>query len=216
MDFLEKVERQLDLPPAEKSQVMRELKSHYEEMRDQLIASGTDPAVVEAETAQKMGEPGDIAARLSVVHNRASWKSALLAAAPFALPILALTLVPTASRSWNILGMVLLGVFGVILFILGLRQLLHGWRPVWLATWLAGMLGITFVLSPYLPVISRSLHVDYIRLAPYQAAGMFVFFLSAIVWAGLALWCRSSWRTVMITVIILFAANVVMRHTRHG
>ncbi|NIN68576.1 MAG: hypothetical protein GTO63_28500, partial [Anaerolineae bacterium] len=47
MNFLSGIERKLDLPPAEKEQVLRELRSHYEETKQELISSGMDSGMAE-------------------------------------------------------------------------------------------------------------------------------------------------------------------------
>jgi len=62
MDFLSEIERQLDLPPAEKEQVMRELRSHDEELEAEFIASGLGPDAANV-AARRLGDPRDIGAR---------------------------------------------------------------------------------------------------------------------------------------------------------
>ena len=144
MDFMKEIERKLDLPAAEKSQVLRELRSHYEELRDKLIASGMDAAQAEQEAARRLGDPEDVAARLRTVHCRATWKSALLAAFPFA----GLVLIRAVWRATVGIGVTdgwlqvtLLPLVAVCLGLLmisgSVRELALGRRPIWLATWLA-------------------------------------------------------------------------------
>lgn len=144
MDFMKEIERKLDLPAAEKAQVLRELRSHHEELRDKLIASGLDAAQAEQEAAQRLGDPEDVAARLRTVHCRATWKSALLAAFPFA-GLALIWAVWTATVGIGVtdgwLQVTLLPLVAACLGLLmisgSVRELVLGRRPIWLATWLA-------------------------------------------------------------------------------
>ena len=144
MDFMKEIERKLDLPAAEKSQVMRELRSHYEELRDKLIASGMDAAQAEQEAARRLGDPEDVAARLRTVHCRATWKSALLAAFPLAgLAIIQAVWAATVrigvtdGRLEANLAPFIAACLGLLMISGSIRELALGRRPIWLATWLA-------------------------------------------------------------------------------
>ena len=144
MDFMKEIERKLDLPPAEKSQVLRELRSHHEELRDKLIASGLDAAQAEQEAARRLGDPEDVAARLRTVHCRATWKSALLAAFPLAgLAIIQAVWAATVrigvtdGRLEANLAPFITACLGLLMISGSVRELVLGRRPIWLATWLA-------------------------------------------------------------------------------
>lgn len=152
MDFLSEVEKKLDLPPGEKAQVMRELKSHYHEVFSELTASGMSECDASAEAARRLGDPQDVASRLQTVHCRATWKIALLTVLPF----LGLMLVPAAylltgmpAKEANPIRADALGAaiaaFAAIMIAGSIRELRAGRRPVWLATWLA--VGVTMLVS---------------------------------------------------------------------
>ena len=63
---------------------MRELAGNFEEIMQELIASGMEPADALRAAQQRFGDHAEIAARFNAVYNTASWKSAFLAAAPIA------------------------------------------------------------------------------------------------------------------------------------
>ena len=150
MDFLSEVEKKLDLPPGEKAQVIRELKSHYEELKGELVASGMDAALAAQETSRKLGDPADVASRLQAIHCRATWRTAALTALPLFVIFLGsilhfplgLALMGNhASRSaiyaYHVPLLVVTALFGLIFLVGSIRELLHNRRPMWLATWLA-------------------------------------------------------------------------------
>lgn len=147
MDFLNRIENLLDMPPGQKAEVLRELTSHYWETCQELLASGMDPAAVRAEAAQRLGTPYEIAARLNAAHNSASWKSALLCVVPFAAS--AMYLATSAVRLASGVRFALLIAIGVVMLAASARELLRGRRPIWLATWLAaGLVCIPGLLYP--------------------------------------------------------------------
>ena len=150
MEFLSEVEKRLDLPPAEKAQVMRELRSHYEELRSAMIASGVEAAQADQEAARKLGDPADVAFRLQSVHCRATWKTALLTALPLAaMLIVSLAKFPLMQIIWGAHAqrsavyeyqtyvLIATAVLGVIFLTGSIRELMRNRRPMWLATWLA-------------------------------------------------------------------------------
>ena len=140
MHFLTRVEKLLDLPPAEKAQVMRELRSHYMEVRDELIAAGMDADAASTEAERRLGKPEDVAAGMAPVYNVATWKNALLTVLPFIIVFLAVGI-------HAFTGVLALTSAKVVLLLLrgglvvgAVRELVAGRRPVWLATWLAAAL----------------------------------------------------------------------------
>lgn len=149
MSYLNEVAKHLDLPPAKKEQVIRELSSHFSDIRDELVASGMDSTQAEREAACRLGEPGDVARRLSAVHNSADWKSALLTGLPFilALPVL---LIQATKMSFTA-GMVGVGLFAALMLGVTAWQFICDRRPIWLATWFAcGFTGLGWIQSFWL------------------------------------------------------------------
>lgn len=138
MGYLNAVEKQLDLPPGPKAEVMRELTSHYKDIFEELLTSGTPEAQVDEEAERRLGSPEDVAARLSAVHNSASWKSAVLAAVPFLAS--AGFLLGYALTASNASRLAVVAVCCGVWSVFALRELARGRRPVWLATWFGAML----------------------------------------------------------------------------
>lgn len=210
MDFLNEVEKKLDLPPAEKAQVMRELRSHYEELRDEFTGKGMDASQAEQEAARRLGEPDDLASRLQSVHCRATWKAALLTAMPF----LGLILRPLAIklalhypcshwiRSLSIHSEPML--FCAVMLTGSIIALRGGKRPVWLATWLAA--GIA------LPLWAAQKHLNPLYLADTGSDLAYWCMLTTVaavlLFGAMTLWIL--WRSLRWRRITLYATILVI------
>lgn len=174
MDFFQRISRELDLPPVEKEQAIKELRAHFQDIRDDLILKGVSVEDAEKEAAAKLGSPGSIAAGLGAVHMRDGWKSTLLALLPFlmAVPTAMMTLGRHARQvsvsdegdmmTWYLVdlnrpliltGAALLVVFAAAMLVVGVREILHNKRPTWLATFLtaATIWPVGLMMSPELP-----------------------------------------------------------------
>lgn len=161
MDFLSEIERRLDLPRREKEQVMRELSSHYEELKTGLVESGMDEAGARTKAAGKMGSPQEIASRLQTVHMQSSWKGVVLAVLPIAGMLILFLLdaffsgmidpkpepvtLPPVWRPLFYVG----AAFALVMSVGCVRELAADRRPVWLATWLPAAFASTFAISSY-------------------------------------------------------------------
>jgi len=147
MDFLTGIENLLDMPAAEKVEVMRELTAHYDDLCREMVASGVSDSQARQGAAQRLGAPAEIAARLNAAHNTASWKSAVLCVVPFAAS--AMYLAAAALHLASGVRYAVLIAIGVVMLATSARELLRGRRPIWLATWLAaGLMCIPGLLYP--------------------------------------------------------------------
>lgn len=153
MDYLGKIERQLDLPPAEKEQAIQELKFHYDEIRNELISSGADPKQADDEAARRLGPPDEIVTQLTAAHSRSSWKSTALAVLPFIIWAGIWVLLPSDSSLAPSITDLIITAFAATMLIGSIHQFLHGKRPLWTATWFS--LGIFHATSAALPAICR-------------------------------------------------------------
>ncbi len=151
MDFPERVGSLLDMPPGEKETVLRELRSHYDEVRLQLEDEGYSEEQAIAKAAARLGNPWDVALTLNREHCVSSWKTAFVAAMPLLL-VAALELAarrfgwiqwktPTDYESSEMIMTYASGtywqlsaVLAVILLVASVREFLRDRRPLWLAT----------------------------------------------------------------------------------
>lgn len=141
MGYMDEVGKHLDMPPAERDQVLRELSIHHREVREELAARGMAPDAIEREAARRLGAPCDVASRLNAIHCTASWRTALLLAAPT---------VGTMAGFWarmQGLGPWLSLAVTAILFAGTLRELWLGRRPLWLVSWLVASWQILGILA---------------------------------------------------------------------
>ena len=152
MTFLDEVRKKLDLPPAEKEQVMRELESHYHEVEDEALNAGMNECEAAIEAAKRLGDPSDIAQRMQTDHTRATWKTALLTALPFLVYAFLEALLPYWNKS-HIPGSSLIFLAGISLVIFSIHEVNSNRRPLWLATWLP--MGI-WILSDLLSTATKS------------------------------------------------------------
>ncbi|MBI2841794.1 MAG: hypothetical protein HYX78_00170 [Armatimonadetes bacterium] len=188
MDYLDRVERQLDLPPAEKEQVMLELRSHYEEIKEELVSSGMNQASAEEEAARRMGPPDEIAARMQKAHLVAGWKTTLLAIIPLLLSLLLLTMMRSSPKPMVIGGLIALISVSVLMLAISSFELRRGKRPVWVATWLAAGLVWPKAFAPHDPIITRNMQLNYVDVAPdiwFWRFTLLIALATAIaIWAG--------------------------------
>lgn len=210
MDFLGEVSRRLDVPPGEKEQVLKELASHFRELRDELVKGGMSEAEAETEAAGKMGTPQEIASRLQKVHMRSSWKGVLLTALPVAGMILLSVFwhvfpdyfsskpwpYPFASF-WVLMMMIFCAGFTVIMTAGVVRELAADRRPVWLTTWLpAAIMG---VLILFVDIILPWTGFEHRMLSPGEHPHLIVMIPQIFVIWLLAMWAfRRSWGWVVL------------------
>lgn len=207
MAFLTEFERKLDIPPAEKTQVMREMRSHYEELREELIASGMDAATAEQEAARRLGDPQDVASRLGTVHCRATWRTALLMVLPFLMALFihwhsefisyglkggsAYLFVSDPRYVYAQVGsLVILSLICVLMIAVSARELKHSRRPMWLAVWTG--VGLWSLIS--IPFLSVLLYGD----GAGQLGIVHLVVSSETLALGIgATWISSKWRTAL-------------------
>ena len=136
MDTLKRIEQMLDLPDGDKAQVVRELAAHYEEIRQELVASGMEPIEAQEQAEKRLGDPQAIASSMNAVHCIAPWRSALIAAAPFVVSGLAVAY-HLLHGVWAqvMLGLILLS--GAVIVAGAVRGFVRGGRPMWLPVWTA-------------------------------------------------------------------------------
>ena len=204
MDFLNEVEKRLDLPRGEKTRVMAELETHWMEVRDELIASGTNPALAGQQAGRRLGAPEDVAARLSSVHNSATWKSALLAAAP--VPALLVLVFSQPHKGSSILSTLPFMILFGVLLVGSVRELMHGRRTIWLASWL----GASFVPARHL-----SWHFYY--LVSENVAARIDFVICVVIAACLVagVWSNRKWRIAAIALGVAGPAFLCL-YPHHG
>ena len=198
MDFLSEVEKKLDLPPGEKAQVIRELKSHYEELKGELVASGMDAALASQEASRKLGDPADVASGIQAVYYQATWRSAFLTAVPFLGMILSAALymldkLPAYVPELAIAALAAVMIAGSV------RDLRAGRRSVWLVTWLA--VGMATSMSLIAFAAQQVLDVEDPQITIRRSAELLAI-------APLALWAsRNSllWMRIIAVAVVLSA-----------
>lgn len=225
MDFLKEVEKSLDLPISEKKQVMKELESHYSELREEFLASGMSESRADEETARRLGDPVDVAQKMQSVHCRLGWRTAFI----MALPVIGTEFIrlcgfflrhlltaksgsvassPVAAMPGQLLhalrftvlgeGAVALVISGVLLYT-SIRNWQAGRRPVWLATWMAGGMGAFWI------ALSSAIRFSY-PLHPPTPTGhseptTLLTLLACLAWTALAMWLlkdQPRWRSLAI------------------
>ena len=200
MHILKRIETMLDLPDAEKAQVMRELNSHYEEIRNELLASGMEPARAEEEAGKRLGDPAAVASRLSAVHCVAPWKSAFWAVVPF-LPAGFAIARHLLHGVWADAMLVLLVLSGVLIVAGTVRGFRSGGRPVWLPIWTAASISAVRV---------------GIIAAGYELAGRglpssaYLLFVSVVLPAVVAIWLCWRLRRWRLVAVLIPACGIAL------
>lgn len=216
MDYVESVERQLDLPSNDKKQVTRELRAHFDELREELIASGMGEAQTAQEAARRLGDPALVAAQITNVHSRMSWGSAFLAAAPLVIAALIGRPLSTQYRpSLDAVWFVMLVAFATVTTAGCVREFIRDRRPIWVATWLAGALRSLYWINTEVFRHSEFAHGStglFVQLAPLLPM--------AAIMLGVALW--ASWRVPKLRLAAILGELCVLSffasqyHIQHG
>ncbi len=212
MDFPERVGSLLDMPPGEKETVLRELRSHYDEIRLQLEDEGYPEQIASAKAEARLGTATEIAFTLNREHCVSSWKTAFLTALPF----LAVAAREIATRYWNLAhhwtktlehGLVDLSLisaspayiamtYALAIILLGgsVREFLRDRRPLWLPVWTAA--GFYLLCDGG---TTRD-HVDVLRFS-----GLAVLVLAAL----MGCWQVKRWRKRIIGASALVIASAI-------
>lgn len=208
MSYLREVEKHLDMPPAEKESVMRELASHFNELKDDLLASGMEPGQAEVEAASRLGDAKDVAARLNTTHNTASWRSAWLTAAPFIGSAFVLLL--SSFKVGQSLQIPVLIIISLIMAIGSAREMVRGFRPVWLATWLAGAFVCIGELINYFCISTvKTISLNNVVQASINTESILIFAILSTVLVLLSAWSIKRWSLIVIGLCMLFIIDAI-------
>ena len=200
MHFLTRVEKLMDIPPAEKALVMRELRSHYFETKEELMASGMGALAAEQEAERRLGEPEDVAARMGPVYNIASWKSALIGLIPYFIGIVAsMRILQVRFFGADIIKYIVLILLGLIA--LGtIRESASGRRPIWLTSWLAASIVAPTVLIMMFAGAAVNGWITIVYVA-----------VPSIICLLFAIRSQSKWRTPALVCVIISILCIIIR-----
>jgi len=207
MAYLNEVEQLLDMPAAEKRQVLRELASHRAEIREELAAAGRTWADADAEAARRLGRPAEVARRLNAVHCRATWRATLLAVAPIlGSYLLWWAAIDGFLKPGAVLGPLAAFALGVLWTAGVVREMRSDRRPVWLATWLAACyahgrycVAGTWMVTEHASPLLRAVAVS----------------VPPVAMALLTCWHHPRWRRAAIVVSLLLITSWVLRLSVH-
>lgn len=118
----------LGLDPAAETEILSELRTHFEDRVEELEKSGRSREEASRIAAAEFGPVDKVAGELSEVHSTSNWPQALMAALPHVLFSLLFAFQQWSNIIW--LVVILISVFGVVIY---------GWqhgRPTWFFTWL--------------------------------------------------------------------------------
>ena len=144
-NYTDKIRSHLRLDTTIESDVVREIRTHIEDKKHELIESGLSEKQAAAAVSRLMGSPELVARQIYEVYSQGSWLQAIFAALPHLLIAAFFALHWWQSNLW-LLG-ILLGVVGAVLY-----GWFHG-KPAWLFPWLGYCL---------LPVIAVGILLIYL------------------------------------------------------
>jgi hypothetical protein len=127
-NYTDKVKSHLRLDTTIESDVVREIITHIEDKKHELIESGLSEKQATATATRLMGSPQLVARQIYEVYSQGSWLQAIFAALPHLLVAAFFALHWWQNTLW-MLG-ILLGVVGTVLY-----GWFHG-KPAWLFPWL--------------------------------------------------------------------------------
>jgi hypothetical protein len=126
--YIQELGRLLRGDVATRREILREVRSHLEDLVSELQNRGLSPEAAWREAERLFGSPRDVASGLYAAHNRAALHAACLAALPHVLFALLF-----ATHLWQYLG-----VLGIFLIFASVTSVL-AWRkgaPAWIYPWL--------------------------------------------------------------------------------
>jgi hypothetical protein len=127
-NYTNKVQKYLRLDITIKSDVVRELSTHIEDKKQELIESGLTEKQACAAVNRLMGSPQLVARQIYEVYSQGSWKQAIFAALPHLLVAAFFALHWWQNTLW---------LLGILTAVVG--TVLYGWyhgKPAWLFPWL--------------------------------------------------------------------------------
>jgi hypothetical protein len=127
-NYTDKLKNYLRVDTTIESDVVREIRTHLEDKRHELIESGLSEKQATATATRLMGSPQLVARQIYEVYSQGSWLQAIFAALPHLLVAAFFALQWWQNTLW-LLG-ILLGVVGTVLY-----GWFHG-KPAWLFPWL--------------------------------------------------------------------------------
>jgi hypothetical protein len=127
-NYTDKVKSHLRLDTTIESDVVREIITHIEDKKHELIESGLSEKQATATATRLMGSPQLVARQIYEVYSQGSWLQAIFAALPHLLVAAFFALHWWQNTLW-MLG-ILVGVVGTVLY-----GWFHG-KPAWLFPWL--------------------------------------------------------------------------------
>lgn len=207
MGCLDRIERQLDIPPGDRAEIMRELRSHYEDLTEDLVYSGLNRDEAEKEAERQFERPESVASKLRNAHMRCGWDSALLAVFPFLALVMLCSVICSPNLTFARLGT--LAFVGIVAYISvrAISEVKQDRRPVWLATWLAISLIWPAAVFPHVTALARVFGIDYLRQG--QIINNFIFAGVMISVAMLAFWSFTKSRYWRIPVRIVAGVGVL-------
>jgi hypothetical protein len=137
-NYTDRLKGYLRLDSTIEGDVVRELRSHLEDRRHELLESGLTKKAAAATAAKLLGSPRVVARQMYEVHSQGSWRQALFAALPHLLVGALFALHFWQNIFW------LLGTLGTLI-----GAVLYGWchgKPTWLFPWLG------YCLTPVIAV----------------------------------------------------------------
>ncbi|MCJ7514473.1 MAG: permease prefix domain 1-containing protein [Dehalococcoidia bacterium] len=144
-NYTDHLKDRLRLDTATESDVVREISTHIEDKKHELIESGLSERQATAATNRLMGSPELVARQIYEVYSQGSWLQAIFAALPHLLVAAFFALHWWQNTLW---------LLGILVAVIG--TVLYGWfhgKPAWLFPWLGYCL---------LPVIAVGILLIYL------------------------------------------------------
>ncbi len=127
-NYIDYLKGRMRLDSTTESDVVREIKTHIEDKKHELIESGLSERQATAATNRLMGSPELVARQIYEVYSQGTWVQAIFAALPHLLVAAFFALHWWQNTLW---------LLGILIAVIG--TVLYGWfhgKPAWLFPWL--------------------------------------------------------------------------------
>lgn len=171
--YLTRVKSCSKLDPSEEREIVRELRTHFEDEIEELCESGLSPDEATSVATKRFGAAESFGREIYEVYSKGTWSQALLAATPHL--VLAFTF---AFHLWK----ESLWLVGVGLAIVGMT--IYAWRhgkPSWTYSWLGYFLVPLFVVS-FLVLLAMGRFLSQFMLEDSMQWVVIVIYTPVVLW----------------------------------
>ena len=204
-EYLEKVRRHLDLDSEKERLIIRELRSHFQEMAQELQANGLTEQKAIKSAIDSFGRPKSVARLLYEAHHKVTWPDVALATLPHLMVVFLFAIHGWDSWFWapSLLAPIVIAT-------------LYGWwqgKPGWLYPWVGYSL-VPLVIAGYMALPTLGQLMDFfLSGGPFPntwALAAWLIYMPVAAWIIASTTIKVARRNWMLASLMMFPLPVVV------